>query len=295
METTLTGQSFLSHVHELRRRLAWSALVVICGGLIGFLLRRSLVRFLVRPLHQQLFYSAPSGGFEFVMRISVSVGLVLALPVLIYNIIRFIEPAFEKHKNSLSRKKVLLIIGASVILAASGIAFAFIWVLPMSFHFFSEFNIGPIRPLISTSEYLGFVLGSLVTFALIFQLPLLLLSINSISRFPPGSLTKYRRHVIVGSLAIALVLPFTYDPITQFIVAIPIVCLYELSVVAIWANNRSHYRQLRETKRTQMTQLASKLAAPVSVVQPVEPRTQLAKPILLGQAYSVDKRKLIQL
>lgn len=287
MASTLVSQSFAGHVYELRRRLFWSVLVLIGGSGLGFIYRRQVLDLLVKPLNLPLFYTAPSGSFEFIMRISLSLGTIVALPVLIYNLVRFAEPAFEKRRRPLSRKRTLIIVAASVTLALAGITFAYAFILPTSFHFFSEFNIGPIKPLISTSEYLGFVLGCLVTFAIVFQLPLVLLAFNSISRFPPKSLSKYRRHVIIGSLAIALILPFTYDPITQFIVAIPIIVLYETSLLLLWLNNNGHHKREAARRKLEKNPIAVR-KSPITV-----PPVRKAQPS--RGPNSADRRNLIHL
>jgi hypothetical protein len=154
----------------------------------------------------------------------------------VYNLIRYIEPALGPRR--LGRGAVIGIMSASAVLAWLGVAFAYVVILPAALRFFAGFGDGMIKPLISTTAYFSFVTGCLVSFAAIFQLPLLLLFINHIRRMPPGSLGRYRRHVIIGSFALALVLPFTYDPITQFLVALPIIVLYELSVALVWLVNR---------------------------------------------------------
>lgn len=229
-------QPFAGHVQELRQRLLVSIALALAVAGASYLLRAQLIQFVVAPLHQSLVYTAPSGGFQFLLSVCLGVGVVVALPVFVYNLIRFITPAFKAPR--ISKKGILGILTASFGLAWLGLAFAYYLVLPMSFRFFASFATGPIKPLISTSEYLSFVLGCLITFALIFQLPLLLLFINFINRFPPGSLSRYRRYVVVGSLGLALVLPFTYDPLTQLVVAMPVIVLYELSLVSIWLVNR---------------------------------------------------------
>jgi len=237
-------QPFAGHVRELRQRLLISISLALAVAGASYLLRAQLIQFVVAPLHQSLVYTAPSGGFQFLISVCLGVGVVAALPVFIYNLIRFIEPAFEGSR--IGKKGTVGILTASFGLAWLGLAFAYYLILPMSFRFFASFATGPIKPLISTGEYLSFVLGCLITFALIFQLPLLLLLINFINRFPPGSLSRYRRYVVVGSLGLALVLPFTYDPLTQFVVALPVILLYELSLVSIWlVNHRRPDQQIR--------------------------------------------------
>ena len=273
-------QPFGGHVHELRQRLLASLSVALAAAGVSYLFRDQLIGFVVAPLHQSLIYTAPSGGFQFLLSICLGVGVVVALPVFVYNLVRFVEPAFDKAR--VGKKRTVRIVTASFGLAGLGLAFAYYLVLPMSFRFFAGFAAGPIRPLISTGEYLSFVLGCLVTFALIFQLPLLLLLINFINRFPPGSLSPYRRYVVVGSLGLALVLPFTYDPLTQFVVAIPVVGLFEVSLLCIWLVNR---RQAGQQARSSHQPALRPQAALRSLTAPVaaqHSRLDERRPIQLG-------------
>jgi sec-independent protein translocase protein TatC len=233
-------QPVIEHLYELRRRIGWSVLALMAGAVAGYLVRGRIIDLVANPLKLPLYYTSPAGGLDFVMRISFMTGAVLALPVLVYNLIRFIEPALGSRR--LTRSAIISLILASYALAIGGIVFAYVAILPVSFHFFSEFNIGAIKPLISTSEYFSFISAALLTFAILFQLPLVLLFINNIRRFPPGTLRRYRKHVFIGSFVIALILPFTYDPLTQFVMAIPIVLLYEVSLLFIWLTNRRHWR-----------------------------------------------------
>jgi len=228
-------QPIVAHIQEFRQRLLRVALLFGLGSAGGYLARHFLIKMLQRPLGQSLYYNSPSGGFDFTMRVSMLTGGVFALPVLIHQLVKFIEPAIGSRLRP-SRTNWLLIM--SIILAGSGLAFAYWFALPMSLRFFAEFGGSEIKPLISASDYLGFVTTCLGTFAVMFQLPLLLLFIDRITPLPPRKLRRYRRHVIIGSLVVAVILPFTYDPLTQFVIAVPIVVLFEVSLLLLWFTNR---------------------------------------------------------
>jgi sec-independent protein translocase protein TatC len=290
-------QLFIHHVLELRRRLLFSLLAAMSASGIAYLYKDRIAEVFAQPIHQSLIYTAPSGGLQFIIQICLTVGVILTLPIFVYNLIQFIAPAFEGMK--LRRLRVLFIILASYCLALLGLAFAYLLVLPMSFHFFSSFQVGGIKALISTSEYFSFVLGCLLAFAAIFQLPLLLVCYNKINRFPPGTLTKYRRFVVVGSLAVALVLPFTYDPLTQFVIAVPIIVLYELSVFLIWASNRRYRKQQKKLqKQAQQAVRSPKLQAQIidqsgQVARPMTQSLQHSRPTQPGRR--LDRRRPLQL
>lgn len=240
--TQRSPQPFLEHMYELRRRVLWSVAVVFAGAGLGYLYRTEIINALAQPLHMPLYYTSPSGGFMFVMQVCMMVGALFALPVFLYNGIRFFEPAFAKSR--LSRQHISVIILISALLAVGGVLFAYFVVLPASIHFFSLFNVGPVSAWISAKEYLTFTTSYLMLMALLFQLPLILLVANSIHRFPPGSIGRWRKWVIVGSFVVAF--PLTFDMVSQVLMAIPIILLYEVSGFIIWMVNRRAGRVKQE-------------------------------------------------
>ncbi len=229
------SETFHDHVQELRRRLLWIILAVGISAGVAYWLRLPLINILQKPLGAPLYYTSPAGSFNFVLKLSMIIGTFIALPMVVYQLLGFIRPALP---IKLKKGKMIRVIASSFLLALAGIAFGFFIMIPMSLHFFGEYASAQIQPLISANEYLSFVTNNLILFALAFQIPLVILFINWIRPIKPGKLLRYQRHIIVGSFALALILPFTYDPISQFIVAIPIVFLYYLSALLLWIVNR---------------------------------------------------------
>jgi sec-independent protein translocase protein TatC len=232
-------QTALEHLHELWRRSLYCVGVLIVGGAFGYIFRQQIINFLQRPLGQQLYYTSPMGSFNFVMQVCLLIGFLLALPVMSYNLLRFIEPALRKR---LKPRVIFIVLISSFVLALGGAAFGYYLTLPFALQFFGHVGTSSLRPLISVNEYFSFILGYLGTFAAVFQLPLLLLFINHITPFKPGGLSKWRKHVYIGAFAISLIMPSSPDPVSQVSLAIPIIILYELSIVLIWLANRKRYR-----------------------------------------------------
>jgi sec-independent protein translocase protein TatC len=226
----------LEHLHELWLRLVSTLLLMGAGAGLTYLYRQRVIDFLQRPLHEQLYYTSPMGSFQFVMQVCLLSGLVLSLPILIYHMLRYIEPALGAR---LSRRLLLTVICASLGLAACGVVFAYYLTLPATLRFFTTVGTTSLRPLISVNEYFSFIAGYLATFAVVFQLPLLLLFINRLRPFQPGGLTRRRQHVYVGAFAVSLIMPSSPDPLSQVSLAIPIIFLYELSAFLIWQTNRN--------------------------------------------------------
>ncbi len=266
-QTQESQLTFAEHIHELRRRLTWPALLLIVGGTVGYIFRSGIITSLRAPLNQTLYYNTPAGGFNFIMKVCFMLGLALAIPALVYNIISFIEPAVGK---AITRRLIAFVTILSLTLGLAGAAFAYLWVLPMSLKFFGDIHINGISPLISADDYLNFALSCIITFIILFQIPLLVLFINHIKPMSPRKLLKYEKYVIVGSLALALVLPFTYDPITQFLIAVPIIVLYNLSVLMVWLANRRRRGKATQTapQMVTMTPVAETIIEPQPILPP---------------------------
>ncbi len=230
----------MDHVRELRGRLLWCAAVFAVGAVAGYLLRGPIITFLQRPLHQTLYYTTPMGSFEFVMQVCAVVGLMAALPMVVFHLLRFLEPALPKR---LSAGLLATVVTLSFGLAVSGAAFAYCVSLPAALHFFGSVGASHLRPLISIDQYARFVFAYLATFAVVFQLPLLLLLLDHITPLGPKALRKWRKLVVVAAFAIALITPSAPDPLSQLILALPIILLYEVSLAAVWLRARA--RQAR--------------------------------------------------
>lgn len=236
-------QSFAHHLFELRNRLLVWLLTLIGAGVGAYAWREVIFEVVQRPLKQELFYTSPGGGFVFFMTISLLVGFVISIPVLIYEFIRFIEPAMPQKVG----KRIGNFILASVLLAATGVSFAYLVSLPATLNFLTEFGGDTIRPLISANEYLHFIVAYLGGFALAFQLPLVLLIINKFSPLTTKKLGAYRRYFAIFAVIIAAVLTPTPDPVNQFIMAAPMLLLYEVSIPLVAFDNR-HTRKHIATK-----------------------------------------------
>jgi sec-independent protein translocase protein TatC len=261
------AETFNHHVDELRRRFFWVLLAVGISAILGYVFRDGIIKILQNPLGAPMFYSSPAGSFNFVMKISSIIGVFVALPVIIYQILRFIEPALP---NRVKATTMARLIAASYVLAIMGIAFGFFIMIPQSLHFFSGYSTDQIKPLISANEYLNFVLNTLIFFALAFQIPLFISFYNTIKPTKPRKLLKYQKHVIVGSLVLAIILPFTFDPISQFVLALPIVALFYFSVVLLWISDKRINRKIKlQAKRARKHAVANRPRPELDEAQPV--------------------------
>lgn len=246
-------QTIEGHVDELRRRALYCVVALVIGGIIGYKFQDQIIAWLVKPLGQQLFYTSPTGGFDFLIKICLFFGFLLAVPIIIYNFIRFVGPAVPQ-RVSYSTVKILIL---SMILAFCGVAFAYYVSLPAALHFLNNFSNTQIQSLISAQEYFNFVMIYLAGFAALFQMPLIFAFINKVTPLKPKMLMKKQRIVILVSFIIAAVLTPTPDPINQSLMAIPIIGLYQTSIGVVWQENKRSDRRRFKNGRHRVTSTAA--------------------------------------
>ena len=220
----------MDHIRELRTRIIVCAVVLIIGGVVGYLFYEQILEWLRSPLGQSLYYSTPAGSFNFILKVSSMVGILAAVPFLIFQLIMFVQPVF---KEKLSTARVVFYTLTSILLAVAGTAFAFYCILPGALRFFAGFQVEGLSALIDANNYLNFVTNAIVTFIIVFQIPLLMTIIDRINPISPKKLFAAEKYVILGGLIVSLCVPFALDITTSLLIASPIVILYNLSVLMI--------------------------------------------------------------
>lgn len=221
------GQVLMDHVRELRTRIIVCAVVLIVGGIVGYIFYNPILEWLRSPLGENLYYSTPAGSFNFILKVSSMIGILAAVPFIIFQLIMFIQPVF---KERLSIPRVVIYSVASIVLAVAGTCFAFYGILPGALKFFAGFQVAGLSALIDANNYLNFVINSIVTFILVFQIPLLMIIIDRIKPISPKKLFAAEKYVVLGGLLVSLIVPFAMDLTTCLLIASPIVILYNLSV-----------------------------------------------------------------
>jgi sec-independent protein translocase protein TatC len=234
----------IEHIHELRIRLLWVVLMIIVASGISFYFHKILLNLLQQPLGQTLYYTSPTGGLTFLFKLCAVSGSIIALPLIIYNLFRFLVPVLEPHKQQGLFKYVIW----SFLLAYGGVAFAYFISLPAALHFLTSFADKQIQSLINVNEYFNFAIAYVGGFALLFQIPLIILFINRLTPLPPRKMISSMRYIIVGSFIVAAILTPTPDPINQFIMAAPIIVLYILSIFLVWIT-RPRNKLVREYRK----------------------------------------------
>lgn len=227
-----------SHFLELRMRLMICAAAVAILSFGAYFFRVPLLNFLIHPLFvamqqttatNRLIYTGVAEGFIISFKVSLLAGFILSLPVIGYQLYRFVMPALFPHER---RALMGFVVGAPVLFLI-GCAFAYFVVLPLSYVFFLDYQtvdtLLPIQLEAKVSEYISLTLHLLTAFGLAFEMPLVLLLLGKAGMITSRTLIGYRRVMIVVIFIMAAVLT-PPDVISQVALAIPLLLLYELSI-----------------------------------------------------------------
>lgn len=219
---------FSEHLQELKNRFLIWFIGFLVASILGYLLYHPLMYWLIVPLKGPLFYTSPIGALQAVFGVSTLFGFIVSFPILLYELMRFFEPAVGKKLN-----KIAIYIPISFLLAISGVLTAYYLVLPATLSFLANFAGGQLQALFSTQDYFPFITKYLLGFAVLFQVPLVVYVLSKFIKLHAKTLLKYWRHVTVLSVVIAAVLTPTPDPVNQMIMAAPIIILYLISTAIL--------------------------------------------------------------
>jgi len=222
-EMTLIG-----HLGELRNRIIISIIAVAAGTSIAYYFIDELMRFVIEPAGK-LYFMSPAEGFFAYLKLAVFAGLMLALPVVLWQIWAFIAPALTKSEA----KWALIMVPGSVLLFFTGMLFAYFVVWPAAVKFFLGFGSETLQPMLSLGQYLSFLLSFIVPFGLIFNLPLGLLILAKMGIISSGFLARKRKIMILVAFIIGGIITPTPDVFSQTMMAVPIILLYEASIWAV--------------------------------------------------------------
>jgi sec-independent protein translocase protein TatC len=216
---------FLDHLDELRSRLLVSIISVIVGAGLCYHFLPVILEALTQPVGDLVFLK-PTEAFITKLKCALLGGIFLALPVLCYQGWRFFTPALYKKE----KLWVGLLTPLSCILFVGGSCFAFYLVMPVALKFLLESGHPGIKPMIGFGYYMTFVTYFILSFGLIAQLPLVIFFLIRMGIVEAEFFTRNRRMAIIVIFCVAAMLTPGPDIFSQFLMAVPTLILYELSV-----------------------------------------------------------------
>ena len=244
----LQEMSFFDHLEEMRWAVLKSVVAVLIGMIVCFLFSAEIVDFLIIPTksHEvlELQFIRPSGMFMIRVYVSLGCGLVLALPVLLFQAWQFIAPGLLNNE----KKYVPHVVFFSTLLFVLGASFAYYILIPILINFmlFMGSGVSDVKAQWDVGMYMSMVVKMILIMGAVFQMPILVAFLTWIRILSPDMLKQSWRYAMVIIFILAAVITPTGDPLTQIIVAIPLLILYVLSVFISWLIARGREAETTE-------------------------------------------------
>lgn len=255
-EHTMT---FWEHLTELRSRLIRALIAFVIGGAIAWAFKEEVLLWLVKPYMEawdnshdlasgaSLHFQSPAAAFLAYIKLSILAGLVLALPVIFYQLWSFVAPGLYNHEKRLALPFVFV----STLLFVGGGLFGANVAFPLAFKYLLQYA-GPvgdtnlqINPTVMIGDYLDFVSRMLLAFGIAFELPVLIFFLSFAGIITHRHLIRFARYfVVIAFVASAILTP--PDITSQILLAAPLLVLYTVSIGVSWLVTKSRSKRSRE-------------------------------------------------
>jgi sec-independent protein translocase protein TatC len=229
-ESSDVEMSFLDHIEELRWRIIYSLIGIVIFTIVAWVFINPLIEIVLlkpaRDAHASLQNLRPFGQLFLYFQVAIIIGIVASIPNIFYQLWKFIAPALKKSE----RKYILRIVFFSTFCFLAGIAFAYFVMLPMAMKFAAQFGTEEIKNEFAIDEYMSIIISIMLSAGVVFELPMVSFFLSKLGILSPKFMRKYRRHAIVIIMVLAAILTPGTDPVSQVILAVPLVLLYEISI-----------------------------------------------------------------
>jgi sec-independent protein translocase protein TatC len=238
IDPTAEGRMTLSeHIGELRNRLFKSVVAVVAGGIVCWIFYFTIKGWFEAPLCSarpddcELIILDPLEGFKTRVRVCLYGGIALAIPVILWQIWKFVMPALYPNE----RRYAIPFVFFGVVLFSLGAGLGF-WVIPRGLDFL--ISVGGFEPNFQADAYFKFITSMMLAFGVGFQFPIVLVFLQITGLLDYRTLVKVRRYAIVGIVVLAAVISPTGDPISLLVLSLPLYIFYEIAIVFGWVRGR---------------------------------------------------------
>ncbi len=243
-KTEKEEMGFFSHLEELRKRVFYASIgIIIACVFTGYFIEPLMNIILLAPaksVNLSLQNLKPFGIPFLYIKVALISGVILAFPIILFQIWKFIEPGLYEHEKKWARGITFF----TSLCFFTGVTFAYYVMIPSMLGFSASFGSADIKNDIDVNEYFGFITMMMLGAGLIFEMPMISFILARFNIITAKMLRKYWRHSVVGILIIAAVLTPSPDPINQMIFATPLFILYELS---IWVAKFAERKRIDKT------------------------------------------------
>ncbi len=226
-EPEIQGVPIMTHLREMRDRLIKSVIALVITTAASFYFAEDIVEILRRPAGNiELIAIELVENISVFFKVSLAGGVILAMPILVYQLLAFIIPALTPKE----KRYVFTMLPFIIFMFLCGIAFAYFVALPPALHFLTDFFTAQAATQIRISNYLSVVTRLILGLGLVFETPVIIMFLARVGVVSPQWLAGKRKVWVVLAFVIAAIVTPTPDPINQSIVAIPLILLLELSI-----------------------------------------------------------------
>ena len=241
--------SFWSHLDELRKRIVYISIAIGVGFIACFNYSEDILGVLLLPLNatadfqgtfpfivftpnkivQELHFTTLTEPFMAHLKIGFVAGMMLMLPVILYQIWKFIAPGLLRHERKYASQFVVFATNFFGI----GVLFCFFFLLPFAIPFLVSYKTEHLKAIIKIGDYINFTLMFMLAAGAVFELPLIMVVLGRMGIINVDSLTKFRKYALLGSFIIGGIVTPTPDAFNMTIMSIPIYLLYELGILGV--------------------------------------------------------------
>ena len=248
---------FLDHLEELRWRIIWSLLAIAIGAVIGWFLvtRFDVLGLLIEPMRPlieggKLAYLSPADPFIVTLKLTLTTGVLLASPVVIYQFWIFLSPALMPEE----KRAIVPALYFGLLLFIAGMALAYFVALPVMFRFFAQFQQGSLEQNITIGPYMAVVTRTLLGFGLVFELPVVMLVLSAVGVLDTATMRKGRRWaIVIITIVASFITPGDVVILTLFLM-VPLLLLYELGITLSRIVERRREKRMEKVAEEQADQ-----------------------------------------
>ncbi|OGW69112.1 MAG: twin arginine-targeting protein translocase TatC [Nitrospirae bacterium RIFCSPLOWO2_01_FULL_62_17] len=226
---------FAGHISAIKRRLIIIAVTMAAAFVVTFTYSADLIEWFKRPFTDDLIFYGPTEALFASIKISLLAGIVLSLPVILYQFWKFIEPALLPREQRWAIPLFIL----SAAFFALGLTFCNLVILPLVIKFFVSFGMDrSLTPQMAAGIYVDFNVKFLLIFGFAFELPLALTLLARVGIVSAAMLSRYRRHAVMGAVILSAIITPDATLFTMLLMAVPLIVLYEIGIVGARAFGR---------------------------------------------------------
>jgi sec-independent protein translocase protein TatC len=221
--------SLLQHLGELRDRLMIASFAVLVTTVIAFFFAKDIILALEAPAHlgKPLQIISPTEGFTTYMRVALFSGIALAMPVILYEVYAYVDPALRPNE-----RRFILLLGPFILaLFIGGMAFCYFLLLPQAIGFLFTFGSEVFEAAPRASEYISFVTTFILGVGLVAEMPVIIFALTRIGLVSRSWLARRRGYILIICFVIGAIITPTPDPFNQTLVSVPMYLLFELGLL----------------------------------------------------------------